>query len=355
VTSECVTKGGVSDAKFINDILAVNPYCSYKLFHQSRSNSRGVGILVKKSLNFSCTGEERDETADNFLLLRANINNCTVIFGSIYGPNETNMNFFVNLKNSLQRLGNYPCILEGDWNATHSCLPIASNIDVINMQALPNIANSKKLKELCLELGLSDPFRALYPNKIEFTFAPWGNTGTNRSRLDFFVISNNIIPLVSDCRIKPSVQSRLFDHKAVTLDFTIKKPLSSRPNITNKILNDPEIDKVVELANLECYCLYMVGDDLIKASATRLIGRGLKHIKEAGPDPAHLPYAHASLLDVDERTQLMDSLDNTLAALRDLDLENRPLSIDDDMFMEILINGIKKRCNFSSVLYFKNY
>ena len=334
-------KGGVSDVKFINDILAVNPYCSYRMYHQSRSNRRGVGIRVKKTLTFSCTGEERDKATDNFLLLRAEINNCTVIIGSIYGPNETNANFYVNLKNSIQRLGNYPCILGGDWNATQSCLPIASNIDVINMQALPNITNSKKLKEICAEIGLTDPFRALYPNKIEFTFAPWGNTRTNRSRLDFFVISNNIIPLVSDCKIKPSAQSRLFDHKAVILDFTVSKPVSSRPNITNKILNDPDIDKVVELATLECYCINLDGNDIIRAAAARLIGRGFELIREAGPDPAYLPYAHASTLDVDARTQLMDSLDNTLAALRDLDLENRPLSIEDDVFIEILINGIK--------------
>ncbi len=39
-------KGGVSDLKFISDILAVNPYCSYNFYHQSKSSSRGVGILV---------------------------------------------------------------------------------------------------------------------------------------------------------------------------------------------------------------------------------------------------------------------------------------------------------------------
>jgi hypothetical protein len=45
-------KGGVSDLQFISSILAVNPYCAYKMYHHSRSNSRGVAILVKKSLNF---------------------------------------------------------------------------------------------------------------------------------------------------------------------------------------------------------------------------------------------------------------------------------------------------------------
>ena len=334
-------KGGVSDLQFISSILAVNPYCAYRMYHQSRSNSRGVGILIKKSLNFSCTGEERDQAADNYLLLRATVCNTTVILGSIYGPNETNPNFFVNLKNAILRLGNHPCILGGDWNATYSCLPIASNIDVINMQALPNITNSKKIKEMCLELGLTDPYRALYPNKIEFSFAPWGNTRTNRSRLDYFVISNNIIPLVNECCIKPSVQSRLFDHKAVTLDFSAPKPVSTRPSITNKILRDPDTDKVVELASYDCYCTNIEGHDAVKNAAARLIGRGFELLKEAGPDPAFLPYAHATLRDMDERAQLMDQLDNIMVELRELQLDNLPMVIDDDIFMEILINGIK--------------
>jgi hypothetical protein len=139
-------------------------------------------------------------------------------------------------------------VLGGDWNATYSCLPLASNPDVMNMQALPNIANSRKIKEMCNNVGLSDPFRVLYPKKIDFSFAPWGNIRKNRSRLDFFLISNNVIPLVSECCIKQSVQSRLFDHKAITIDFSNKKTLSSRPNISNRILNDPDLDVIVEIA-----------------------------------------------------------------------------------------------------------
>ncbi len=319
-------KGGVSDLKFITEILSVNPYCPYNFFHQSKSNNRGVGILVKKSLNFSCTGEERDQATDNYLLLRADINSSTVIFGSIYGPNENNPNFYGNLKNSIRRLGDHPCILGGDWNAIQSCLPLASNIDVLNMQALPNI---------------TDPFRVLFPNKLGYTYAPRGNTRNNRSRLDFFIISNNIVPLVTNCWIKPSVQSRLFDHKAVFLDFMVVKPMSSRPNITNRILNDPDIDKVVELSSLECYSINMEGNNEVKNEALRLIGIGFDLLKEAGLDPAYLPYAHAALRDLDERTQLMDRFNFTMAELRDLDLENSRLSIPVDIFMEMLINGFK--------------
>ncbi|MFO0001389.1 MAG: hypothetical protein ACK559_09675, partial [bacterium] len=109
------------------------------------------------------------------------------------------VNFYERLHDSIVALGDFPCILGGDWNATYSCLPLASNPDVLNMQNLPNINNSRKIKDICNRIGLTDPFRALFPKKIDFSFAPWGNVRQNRSRLDFFLVSNNIVPLVNDC------------------------------------------------------------------------------------------------------------------------------------------------------------
>jgi hypothetical protein len=41
-------KAGLTDIKYIIDTFAVNPPCSYNFFQHSPSNSRGVGILVKK-------------------------------------------------------------------------------------------------------------------------------------------------------------------------------------------------------------------------------------------------------------------------------------------------------------------
>jgi exonuclease III len=87
------------------------------------------------------------------------------------------------------------------------------------MSALPNPFNSKKIKDLCASLKLTDPYRLLYPNRIEFSYAPWGNSRENRSRIDFFLISETLAQQVEECLIKPSVQSKLFDHKAIELNF----------------------------------------------------------------------------------------------------------------------------------------
>ncbi len=346
-------KGGVSDIKLIKNIFSTNPYCSYNFYHHSRSSSRGVGILVKKSLNFSCTGESRDPDSDNFLLLRAVVNNSTVILGSVYGPNESNVNFYERLHDSIVAMGNFPCILGGDWNATYSCLPLASNPDVMNMQNLPNINNSRKIKEISNRLGLTDPFRALFPNKTDFSFAPWGKVPQNRSRLDFFLVTNNIIPLVNDCNIKNSVQSRLFDHKAITLNFNDKKVLSSRPNISNKILKDPDLDTVVEIACLDCYCTNLENNEVLRNAGNRLIGRAHALLREAGPDPSFLPYAHARLKDMDKRNILMARLNTTMENLRNLNLTLQQLNIDDASFMEVLINGLRNDLILYQAFVFK--
>jgi hypothetical protein len=129
------------------------------------------------------------------------------------------------------------------------------------MQSLPNLAHSKQVEKLCRKLRVADPFRVLNPNLIDFSFAPWGNVRKNRSRIDF-LISKSICKFVETCKINPSVQSKLFDHKAIILDFNKRKPVSSRPNISSKILKDPDVDYVVRLASYECYVLNSVNDAL---------------------------------------------------------------------------------------------
>jgi exonuclease III len=189
-------KSGVADLTNLCNTLQINPYCSYKLIHNSRKNSRGVAILYKNSLNINIVQEERDED-DNFLLAKVVINEHTVILGLIYGPNNSDDRFFVRLNNSLASLGNFPIVLGGDWNTTFCSSPLAANIDVINMQNLPNPANSKSLNKLCRDFKLTDPYRILWPDRIDYTYIPRDVTKLNRSRIDFFVLSKSIVPKIN--------------------------------------------------------------------------------------------------------------------------------------------------------------
>ena len=89
----------------IANFFRVNPYCSYKLVFNSTKNKRGTGILIKSSLQFTELGRVADVDTRNFILIKANIQGNILITGSIYGPNEYCPEFFVNLKNGIQTLG----------------------------------------------------------------------------------------------------------------------------------------------------------------------------------------------------------------------------------------------------------
>ncbi len=164
----CNTAGGSNIAE-LNTLFKINPHCSYKFFHHSTKNKRGVGILIKNSLSFAVLGEARDED-EKYLALHLEIEGKRMTICCIYGPNQVQPAFFTSLRQSISNFGNYPVVIGGDWNCTISCEPSPSNIDTLNMQNPPNLRHSNLVKKLCSDLEISDPFRVKFPFRREFTF-----------------------------------------------------------------------------------------------------------------------------------------------------------------------------------------
>jgi hypothetical protein len=53
----------------------------------------------------------------------------------------------------------------------------------------------------------------------EFSYAPFGTLRKNRSRLDFFFISESLIPALYTSEIQPGCLCRLFDHAVITTNL----------------------------------------------------------------------------------------------------------------------------------------
>jgi exonuclease III len=155
------------------------------MLHNSTTNKRGVGILIARSLAYTITQSYSDNN-NNVLALRLRLGDCDVILISIYGPNNNDKEFFLFIRNILNNNRNIPIICAGDWNSP------------------PSPLRSAWLSELCEEFNLSDPFRAKYPYKQEFTYIPRSGT-RNRSRLDFFIISDRLLSVCNQCAISPSL------------------------------------------------------------------------------------------------------------------------------------------------------
>ena len=104
--------------------------------------------MLNNRFDFSVLEREEDPE-ENYLLLRISLRGHQAILGSIYGPNDLNPLFFDRLKRSIQKLGDLPIILGGDWNCTVFRDLVETNIDCLNMQRLPNLRHSELLDDLC--------------------------------------------------------------------------------------------------------------------------------------------------------------------------------------------------------------
>ena len=235
-----VNSNGVNGAGRLKSALYTAKGKKYDLYCNSNSNSRGVAILIATDLNIKIQNTIAD-LEENFLFAKFNFKGKNWLIGSIYGPNTTCRDFYRRLSNVLARDGTDNVVIGGDWNTTWDRSPPGNNLDVFRMANNPNPKNAELLERLCITNNLTDPFRILNPFKKEFTYSPFGNKQTNRSRLDFFIISNNLLTTLGTCTITPCCLSNLFNHKAISLSFA-DHPNLNRPKIKslkNSFLTDP--------------------------------------------------------------------------------------------------------------------
>jgi exonuclease III len=318
-----------------------NPYGSYQLFFNSNNSSRGVGILINKKLDFSVEAIERDEE-QNILGLVISVEGKMLLLMAVYGPNKVCPLFFENLDRILSKYSALPCIIGGDWNLTPSSLPANINPDVLNMSAIPNEKHSKLLISLQLKFSLVDPFRILHPNRKDFSYVPRDTTKKNRSRIDFFLISKHWLNVLTKCQINQSVQNKLFDHRAVTVDFTTPKKYCKSDFISGDMIDNPLTVFVVEFSCIECYLHHAANiDNTFKEDTLHKIGLGKRYLREA----ARLESSSFSGPLSQENVHLLDSFYAELNMLNDdlnlFNFENLQISIDYDDFLEVLIMCIR--------------
>jgi exonuclease III len=214
-----------------------------------------VGILVHKNIygtNFNLIGQETDEEG-NYLLLNIEMDSIKYTIGTVYGPNhDDQLITYTRLRNACLKINNRNVILGGDFNATWDESRVNSNIDVVNMVDIPSRIRTVRLKEIADEIGLTDPFRILYPNKKEYTYIPSALNNMNRSRIDFFLISRHLIANIASCEIPHSLCSTFFDHKQIFLTLgSIKKQVKNV--IKDAILKDVETQFHVQTSIMETY------------------------------------------------------------------------------------------------------
>jgi hypothetical protein len=289
--------------------------------------------------------EEFRTDDENVLGLRANIYGSEVLLVSVYGPNSNDAEFYENLSDLLHLNEEVPIVMGGDWNCLYSTYPVDSNMDCINMTRTPNQNNSLKLNELSEMYSLTDPFRFLYPDKIEFSYVPRNILSNNRSRLDFFLVSDSILGDVYESTISQTLQNKLFDHKVINVTFN--RPVTSTPvtpSISNKELGDDLLEYVVKSTVAETYLQNCTDREANVINANFLLnvcGTIKQLVRDCGP-PLEFCIGENQDLDHDERrNRKITRLQILCNSLNIPVLENVELNCNPAVFMETLLNNIK--------------
>jgi hypothetical protein len=278
-------------------------------------------------------------------MLKAIFNNVTLTLGCIYGPNTDDLDFFDRLDYNTKNFNSEFTILGGDWNTTLDPRHSDINIDTHNTAGIPSTRRSTRLLRLCDDNELSDPFRHFYPDKREFTYVPFPMAATNRSRLDFFVISKKLLEQCINCRIPNSLSSVNFDHKPVYLYFRRDNPYKKQC-INDMILKDNDLQDVVAITVTETYINHLSPNNLVSDidinTFKNIIGQVLVSQKLLN-DCKLLLAENGFCQNLSDRcTVLRESIGGLLSELPSVEfLENCELSCERDSFLEILIMGIK--------------
>ena len=181
-------------------------------FSNHTSNSRGVAILIRNSVPLKLSSVFKDPNG-RFLIVSLLINNTPVVLVNLYAPNDDDPNFYFDLFAETDKFerSDTSLLIGGDFNAV---------LGPMDYQGSQSQHSNKKSKDTILglmdEFNLIDVWRHFNPNLKQYTRHQ--AKPKTLSRLDFILVSSNLISNCIGSKILPSFSS---DHSVVTCNFKV--------------------------------------------------------------------------------------------------------------------------------------
>ena len=197
-------------------------------------------------------------------------------------------------------------------------------------------------------MDLTDPFRIANPLKRDYTYNPFGNTRNNRSRIDFFCISNQLIEKI--CKIDNSrvTLCDLFDHKMVTLGLGKEPTRVTTASLSNRFLDDKILKLAVRASTIKTHLEYHdpnASEEAVQLLSNRereqthQIDLGIKRYIKLEYNQAIDP----SELNKNLAAAALSTVEMLLNDMQELSFfENQPKNITKSFFFETLVREIKK-------------
>ena len=184
----------------------ITEWGSHCLFSSYTSNARGVCVMFNTNFDYKIEKVSEDESG-NFLIVQFTTDEKKITLRTLYGPNVDNPDFYTNISNKLQDFEQDNLILCGDFN-----LILDPKVDCFNYLHVNNQRARNKLLNLKTEIGMIDPYRETNPNTRRYTWRK--RTPLKQARLDFFLITEQLLTSLESCTIESSYRS---DHSIIKL------------------------------------------------------------------------------------------------------------------------------------------
>ena len=193
-----------------NDLSSVKQIWHDCYINGSKTNSRGVAVLLNNNFEYKVSKVIRDEDS-NILQLFITCDELKLNLINIYAPNRDTPDFSRKVFEAASLDGFDQVIICGDFNLTLDPLQDSLNYNNIN-----NPRARSKVIEKMTELETVDIFRLTYPKSKRYTWRK--KNPVKQARLDYFLISRSMIDIVDSVDIKPGYRS---DHSIVEMQLSI--------------------------------------------------------------------------------------------------------------------------------------
>jgi exonuclease III len=237
------------------------------IFSHGTSSSKGVSILFDKSVEKEIHLILTDPNG-RYLILDVTIGDVRLTLVNIYGPNEDNPNFFMDVIKQVEDIPNDNRIIGGDFN----CVLDKEKDKKGGKEDHANIATRELLINYMEETELVDIWRLQHNDdrvfthhitKPEYIF----------TRIDFFLISFGLISLVEKSNIKSKFQS---DHSPVniTLLFDSSKRGKGFWKLNCSLLQDTDYVTLIKHTIKETADINQSADSVLLWDTIKLQVRG---------------------------------------------------------------------------------
>ena len=201
------------------------------LFSFGTSNSRGVAILFSRNTDYKIHRHTSCPNG-NYIIADLTIENHKLTLINIYGPNEDVPNYFQNIIDQAQFFQNDKIIWCGDFNVIQN-----PELDCYNYVSMNNKKSHEKISLIKDTFNLVDPYREHQPTSKRYTWRR--KNPLKQARLDYFLITDNLLPSVENVSIEPSYRS---DHSMVLLELKFSQFIKGKGlwKHNNSLLEDLE-------------------------------------------------------------------------------------------------------------------